>query len=102
MTVRFHTIDPYTIQSLKNQLKDKNDKSTVEKEAVFDWTKPADDNSDHSNDDFHAEVQRAPVLTDLRSGGGFTFILKLKMSNITNDNGMLVNGISTVSGSLGS
>ena len=100
MTVRFHTIDPYTIQSLKNQLKETNDKSTVEKEAVFDWTKPAEDDIAHKKDD-SAEVLRAPVLTDLRSGGGFTFILKLHMSNSI-DCGMLVHGISTVSGSLGS
>ena len=84
LTVRFHTIDPYTIECLKNNLRfEKNiflkrsDKKYFRSvspsgdlltEAVFSWTRRSAEAAD-------SDLLRAPVLPDLRSEAGFTIVL---------------------------
>ena len=83
LTVRFHTIDPYTIECLKNNLRLKkqffkrSDKKYYRSisppgdlltEAVFSWTRRSGEAGDPG-------LLRAPVLPDLRSGAGFTIVL---------------------------
>ena len=64
----------------------------VVREAVVSWTR---DLSPHL---------RAPVLPDLRSGGGFTLVIWLSLAQLGEETCLplpLVDGMSRVSGSLG-
>ena len=92
LTVRYHQIDQKTIQSLKHQLRGESLQSVgdYEQESVFVWNK---------SDSFTR--RRAPVLPDLRSGAGFSLVIWIDLSVITETTALLVDGMSTVSGSLG-
>ena len=71
--------------------------SPVVREAVMSWTREEDREED-------CPPLRAPVLPDLRSGGGFTVVVWLHLANISLETSLsrpLVDGMSRVSGSLG-
>ena len=69
--------------------------SPVVREAVVSWTREEDSDSHHL---------RAPVMPDLRSGGGFTLVVWLDLAHFSRETSLplrLVDGMSRVSGSLG-
>ena len=93
LTVRYHEIDQKTIQFLKTQLRGETQRTIddYEQESVFVWNK---------SDSFTRK--RCPVLPDLRSGAGFSIVIWIDMSTVTDGTTtLLLDGMSTVSGSLG-
>ena len=95
LTVRYHEISAHVLESLKTQLKGANavPKSTLPEGPVSTWEKRI-----HSSGKY-----RAPVLPDLRAGGGFSLICWVNFAEIRAGfvgRKMLVNGMSCVSGSL--
>ena len=95
LTVRYHEIPVKMLEALKSQLN--HSKLTpvddLPEGPVFNWEKR-----------IHIPGKyRAPVLPDLRTGGGFTLICWIDFTQITSGfegRKMLVNGMSCVSGSL--
>ena len=95
LTVRYHEISVDIINALKSQIDPSTSVSLNLLEGpVFTWSKES-----------LITNHRAPVLPDLRSGGGFSLICwinfdNLSLSNDGNDVTLLVDGMSCVSGSL--
>lgn len=89
LTVRYHTIDKDIIHWLRHQLQcPVSTKAVSPSDAVLTWTHGADPS------------MRAPVLPDLRSGAGFSLAISLNTSHLPDNTIVLVDGMSTVSGSL--
>ena len=71
--------------------------SPVVREAVVTWSR--EEEREETCPDL-----RAPVLPDLRSGGGFSLVVWLSLADISEETSLpllLVDGTSRVSGSLG-
>ena len=96
LTVRYHEISVDIINALKSQIDPFSRLSAVNlfEGPVFTWSKQSSTRN-----------HRAPVLPDLRSGGGFSLICWINFDNLPlskhgDDVTLLVDGMSCVSGSL--
>merc|ERR1711892_483506 len=95
LTVRYHEIPVSVLDSMKKQLSPSKITSVddIMDGPVFKWKKSMNTAGRH----------RAPVLPDLRAGGGFSFVCWIDMTKIPvgfEGRKMIVNGMSSVSGSL--
>ena len=119
LTVRYHEISASILTTMKKQLLRKNDKSLdggkVELSRNLASSYRQKILNRYKEDVVYVYKKymglsppaRAPVLPDLRSGGGFSFIFWINLSKLTIGNPenkeekyILVNGMSTVSGAL--
>ena len=100
LTVRYHEIPVEVINAMKRQIDNRNSANAEINNQldglVFKWIK--DEYTSRNR------VFRAPVLPDLRAGGGFTFVCWIRSEKLlekqSNAKQVLVNGLKTVSGSL--
>lgn len=109
LAVRFHRVDPYMVEMSKSMLQVQvngrpwNMTTNLLQEAVFSWRNGCMNNMRIQKENI--SQFRAPVLPDLRSGGGFTILLWMDLAKLMNAMRghavvRVVSGLSTVSAAL--
>lgn len=105
LTVRYHEIPCSVLEAMKTQLKTQNisqNKNLANKTIRRKYQQDLVYN--YSKEENVTPPNRAPVLPDLRSGGGFTFSIAIDFSKLLSkskgEDDILIRCFSTVSGAL--